>query len=96
MAKIVQLYENGITDENYDRFATLVELALTVDELEAFEQLPGETIEATLAALQRALGTRSRIARSTVRRICGVPIEPPPERTKARPRRKGWTRVALA
>jgi hypothetical protein len=68
---------------------------LTPDELAAFEQAPPDMIEATLAALQRALGKRRRIARSTVRRICGVPIEPPPGRTKAHPRRKGWTRIAL-
>src|SRR5262249_23546725 len=72
VAKIVQLYEDGISDTEYDRFANLVELALTPDELETFENSPPETIETTLGRLQRALGKRSRIARSTVRRICGL------------------------
>jgi hypothetical protein len=94
MAKILQLYPDKLNDEDYDRFAALVELALTVDELEALTQ-DREVIDAILLRLHRALGKRTPIARNTVRRICGVPIEPPPRRTKARPRRKGWTRVAL-
>jgi hypothetical protein len=93
MAKILQLYPDELNDEDYDRFATLVELALTVDELEALEQDP-EVIDAILLRLQRALGKRTPIARSTVRRICGVPIEPPPRKKETRPR-KGWTRVAF-
>ena len=71
MAKIEHLYPEGINDENFDRFANLVELALTPDELEAFENSSQETIEAALAQLQRTLGKRSSIARSTVRRVCG-------------------------
>jgi hypothetical protein len=61
-----------IGDADYDRFASLVELALTPDELEAFEQAPPEMIEATLGLLRLALGDRLSIARSTVRLICGL------------------------
>ena len=71
MANIVYLNEAGIDDKNFGRFAKLVELALTLDELETFENRPQETIEATLAQLQRALGKRTSIARDTVRRVCG-------------------------
>jgi hypothetical protein len=61
-----------IGDTDYDRFADLVELALTPDELTAFENSPPEMIEATLGLLRLALGDRPSIAHSTVRLICGL------------------------
>jgi hypothetical protein len=58
-------------DEGYDRLVTLLELALTPDELAALEYAPLYKIETTLALLRAALGDRTSISQSTVRGICG-------------------------
>ena len=72
MAKIVQLHSDDLAVETFETLGNLIEFALTPDELEAFEHLSWEARGATFLALQRALGKRARIARSTVRRICGL------------------------